>query len=113
MAARIAERKDEAHRMHKVRTLAYQSLPFAKRFANKRDLPVFEVSQATVNDAGRAAGGSGGEVVLFEQKDASAAARTLPRDGDSVDSASNDYDLVAFLERRTWRSGRHPIYDAK
>jgi hypothetical protein len=62
-----------------------------------------------VNDAGGAAGGAGGEVVLLDQQGAPPDAGALPGDGHTVDPAANDNDVEAFTFERApdWRSVVH------
>ena len=64
--------------------------------------PWFEVAQPSVNDAGRAAGRTGREIVLLGQKRAPARPCTLPRNGDAVDSAADHKHVKALvLQRRS------------
>ena len=66
-----------------------QPLPLPQRLAHLPNVAVFEVAQASVNDASRTAGRACGEIVLLDQKRASSCPRTFASDGDSVDSAAN------------------------
>lgn len=86
--------------MHQVRALAQQPFPFANRFPYEIDFAVLQVTQAAVNDAGGAAGGAGGEVVLLDQQGAAPGAGAFPRDGNTVNSAANDDDLKALAFER-------------
>ncbi len=95
--------------MHQVRTLAQQAPAFDERLTHQSDLTVFQVAQASVDDAGGPAGGAGGEVVLFDQQRTTAGPGAFSRDGDAVDSAADHDHLEAFAFQRTpdWGSVAH------
>jgi hypothetical protein len=61
-----------------------------------------------MNDSRGTAGGTGGEVVLLNQKRTFPGASTLPGNGDTINSATNDHYVEALaLQRRprcTWTS---------
>ncbi len=99
--------------MDEVRALADQPLAFAKRFADEADLAILEVTKAAVDDAGGTAGGTGSEVVLLEQENATACAGTLPRDRNSIDSAADHNNFETVGQRWTRCSDRHLRLDAR
>ena len=51
-----------------------------------------------MNNAGTAAGGTGGEVVALDQKHGFAGLRTLPCERNTIDSAADDDDLDALRQ---------------
>ena len=87
--------------MHQMRIPLQQPLPLPQRLAHLPDVPMFEVAQASMNDAGRTAGRAGGEIVLLDQKRAPSGASTFASDGDSVNSAA-DYNHVETLVLERW-----------
>ena len=75
---------------------------------NHSDLAVLQITQPSMNDSRRTAGGAGGEVVLLDQERAFPGPRTFPGNGDAVDSATNDHyvEALAFQRRPgcAWRN---------
>jgi len=85
-----------------MRLFFQEEFTFAQRLADEADFSMLKITKSAMDDAGGAAGGSGREVVLFDQQDALAVAGTLPRDGRSVDTAANNDDVeVPAVEGRT------------
>lgn len=72
--------------MHKVRSFPQQLFPFAERFPYQAQLPVFQVTQPTMDDACRTAGYSGGKIVLLHQQRVLARTGALPGNSDAVNS---------------------------
>ena len=93
MSAGFVQREHKASGTHEMRTLIEEAFALAQGFANEAELSIFEVPKSAVNDARGATGGSGGEVVLFEKEHTPACARTLSRNGDTVDSSTDHYDF--------------------
>src|SRR5690242_17130069 len=96
-AAVLVEREQKMNWVHQVRALLQQAAAFDQRLADQSELGMFQVAQAAVNDARGTAGGTGCEVVLFDQKRPSSGSSAFPRDGNAVDPAANDDYLEAFI----------------
>ena len=82
---------------------AAQPLTLTQGVINQTQLPLWQIAQATMNDASRAAGGASRKIVLLDQQRALPRSSALARDGHAVDSASHDQHLKAFaVERLAW-----------
>src|SRR5690242_16033361 len=88
-SAILIESQQKMNWVHQMRTLLQQASPFQQRLANQPELSMFQVAQATVDDAGGAAGGAGREVMLLQQKSAASGKGTFPGYGHTVNSATN------------------------
>src|SRR5689334_24798998 len=88
-----------------------QALALAQGFADQAQFAVLEVAEAAVNDASGATGGSGGEIVLFNQQHRAMGAGTFARDGDAIDAAADDEHLKVLAVKRgaSLRGSSHPI----
>ena len=82
--------------MYQMRIALKQPLALPQRLAHLANVSVLEVAQASVNDAGRTAGCARGEIVLLDQQRSPPSARAFPRDGNTVNSATN-HDHVEML----------------
>src|ERR1700722_4340311 len=91
--ALLVEQKEKMNRMDQMRTLAQQNFALANRFADKVEFAVFEITNPAVDNAGRAAGNSRGEVVLFDKQRALAGPGALTGNGDAIDAAADDHHL--------------------
>jgi len=61
---------------------------------------VFEIAQATVNNAGRTAGRAGREVMLLNQKRAASGPGAFAGNCDAIDSAADHDGLKMFAFER-------------
>ena len=70
---------------------------------------MFQIAQATVNNARGAAGGASGEIVLFQQKGVASGAGTLTGDRNAIDPAADDDHVEMFSAQwpPDWRSKLH------
>ena len=84
--------------LDQVRAFGEKAFALAHRFPNQAQFTMLKVAQATMNDAGRAAGNARGEVILLQEKRALSGARTFAGDGDAVYAASDDHhvEVLAF-----------------
>jgi hypothetical protein len=83
--------------IHQVRPFLQQPLPLAYRLLHQRQLSVFQIAQAAVNDAGRTAGDARSEVVLLDQQRALPGPRAFARQSHAIDAAADDYDLEVLI----------------
>src|SRR5690349_6512531 len=95
------QRQQELQRPYEMRTFRLQSLSLAQRLAHQPDLAVFQVTQAAVNDARRPARRAAGKIVLLHQQSPPARLRTLPRNGDTIDTAAHHGYVKALAVQRT------------
>ncbi len=72
-----------------------QQFALEKRLAHQSEMIEFKVSQAAMNELGRAGRCSAGQIVGFAEADGKSAARGIPGDAASVDAATHDEDIVA------------------
>src|SRR5581483_9739645 len=95
--------------MHQVRTLPEQAFTFPQRFANQSNFFVLQVAQPAMNNPGRAAGGSGSKIVLFQQQGTFPRQCASPRNGDSVNAATDHDRMVALVTERApyWHGEVH------
>ena len=105
----LIECQQKMYGMHQVRALPQQAPAFEQRLAYQSDLGMFQVAQASMNDARGPTGGAGGKVMLLNQQGSTAGASALPGDGDAVNSAADNDHLEAFARQRTpdWGSVVH------
>src|SRR5678816_4839786 len=90
------------HGVDEVWPLAQQRRTFAQAFAHQPDLPVFQVTKSTMDDASGTACGAGSEIVLFDEKSSSSGSSALPRDRHAVNATTDHHDLV--VRAVEWRS---------
>jgi hypothetical protein len=72
----------------------------AQRLAYLPNVPVFEVAQAAMNNAGRATGGACCEIMLLDQERPPSGARAFPGNGDSVNAAANHKHMETLVLQR-------------
>ena len=68
-------------------------VPFTQGLENQRKVELFQVTDASMDQFGGFAGGSGGKVAFLEERDREAGLGRLVGDPGSVDTAS-EYDQV-------------------
>jgi hypothetical protein len=74
---------------------------------------MFEISQASMNDAGGTAGCTGSKIMLLDDKHTSSCSGALARDRRTIDTAADDYDVkVLAIKARPCAAGRHLWFDA-
>ena len=73
---------------HQVRTFLQKSLPLSQRLPDHCYLAMLQVSQTTMDDPGRAAGGTRGKIVLVDQQRPAARTSALTRDGHPIDASA-------------------------
>lgn len=79
--------------MNKVGSLAQQAFALTQGFTDQVELSMLEIAQAAVNDARRAAGNAGSEIVLLDQQRTLARACALTRHSNAVDASTDDHDV--------------------
>ena len=80
--------------MHEVRSDAKQDGAFGKCFVYQMDVAEFQVADATMNQAARAAAGAPPDGVLLQQRDRETAQRGVPGDASADDSATQDEQVL-------------------
>ena len=87
----------EAHRSHDVRRYFPQHLALDERLTHQPEIEVLEVTQTTVDELGRARGGTGGEIAHLAQEYRKAAAGGIACQPAAIYSATNDCQVVDVL----------------
>ena len=77
-----------------------QLRPLDQRFAHEAKLEPFEIAQAAMDKLGGGGGRGAGIVALLGQHHFQAAARSIARDGRTVDSAANDNEIEGLTGQR-------------
>lgn len=83
-----------------VRPFVEQALAFVKRLANQANLGVFQITQASVDDACGTTGCASGKIILFEEQDTAVGAGTLASYSNSVDTAPDHDHLETLASNR-------------
>ena len=104
MTRACVEREHEGQRAREMRRVAQEPAPLVQPLAHEADVELRQVTDATVDELGRAAAGTAGVVLALHQPNAVAARRGVQRDARAGDTAA-DHEHV---ERLTAGS-RHTI----
>ena len=86
---------------------AQQSSPFAARLEHEMQMPMLQITHATVHQARRSAGSPIAEVAAIEESDLHSAQRGIARDAGPGDAAAND-DQIEWLFCSARPRGRAP-----
>src|SRR5690242_20522584 len=93
------QRQQELQWANQMRRLRQQPFALAQRLTHQADLSMFKVAQPAVNDSSRSARCAGGKIVLLNQQCAFAPLRTLARNGNAVDAATNYQNVKSLVLR--------------
>src|SRR5258708_32942726 len=85
---------------NQVGTLLEQEFAFPQGFAHQTDLSVLEVAKAPMDDPRCPAGGTAREVIFLNQQNTATGKGTLPRDGNTIDAASHNGEVVVLAAQR-------------
>src|SRR5579864_7314371 len=107
----MTEREQKLHGTDQIRIATEQPVALAQRLPHQGDFAVFQIAQPAVNNAGRAAAGAGSKIILLHHGHFFAAAGTLPRNGDPVDTSADDQDIKALTVKRgpRWAGELHRL----
>lgn len=81
-----------------------QERPFPQGFAHQREVELFEVAQAAVDELAGPAGRAGGVVARFDQGYAQPAGGGVERHAATGDPTSDDEDIEVLLPELTQRA---------
>jgi hypothetical protein len=97
--------QDEAQRPNDVGGGVEQALALEQGFADKAELVIFEVAQATMDQLRRGGGGIARQIALLAEHHGKATAHRIARDARAVDTAAND-EKISYCRHGTRLSSK-------
>jgi hypothetical protein len=102
-------RPGELQRLDEIRRDSKKNLTLANGFANQSDFAALQISNSSVHQARRFAGGAARPVPLLDKRNAQPAHCRVARHSSASDSATDDEDV----ENTGFESGKRPRHSGK
>ena len=109
-------RENEPARAHEMGRDTHQNFTFGERFANKPEVQVFQIAQATMNQLGGGRRSGGAKISLLTQINRQSASRCVARNAAAIDAAADDRNVINQLRNPRsdpWRRDLLSCYRAK